>query len=253
MRSVLVLTHRNGHVAVAQQAHGWMCGQLARAWGNERFGPVAPAEEVCLAAEQHDVGMARWDLAPELDPATGLPATVKAMDLDTHLALQLEGPCLLSTQSRYAALLASLKHCVMYQKPNAGGLLRKRGREIRAYLDRSEAFQSELKTGLHVPDAEIERNWRLVRTWDALSHNLLLERAPCVRREVPAANGEVVDIQLDRRGDTHTLEPWPFGSERVVVRTEGRLLEGPYSDRERLHEALAQAPWIELSYELVPA
>jgi hypothetical protein len=249
----MILTHPRGHVAVAQPAHGWMCGQLARAWGNERFGAVAPAEEVCLAAEQHDVGMARWDLAPELDPATGLPATVMTMDLATHLALQMEGPELLATQSRYAALLASLKHCVMYERPNGVGLLRGRNRQIRSYLDRSAAFQAKLRATLSVPDAEIERNWRLVRTWDALSHNLLLDGAPCVRREVPAAGGALVDLQLDRRDDAHTLEPWPFASEPVVVRTEGRLLEGTFGDRDRLHEALARAPWVELAYELVPA
>src|SRR5438445_591647 len=80
---VIVLTHPGGHAAVAQQAHAWMCGQLARAWGNARFGVVVPAEEVCLAAEQHELGMVDWDLAPALDPDTGLPATVTRLDLST--------------------------------------------------------------------------------------------------------------------------------------------------------------------------
>jgi hypothetical protein len=230
-----------------------MCGQLARAWGNDRFGTVHPAEEVCLAAEQHDVGMASWDLAPDLDPASGLPATVMTMDLGTHLALQLEGPRLLSTQSRYAALLASKKHCVMYQNPGVAGLVRKRGREIRAFLERSAAFQAKLRGTLDASDEEIERNWRLVRTFDALSHNLLLDRAPCVRTEVPAADGALVDLRLARRDGAHVLDPWPFAAGRVLVRAEGRLLEGSFSDREELHAALARALWIELTYELVPA
>jgi Protein of unknown function (DUF3891) len=230
-----------------------MCGQLARAWGNDRFGTVHPSEEVCLAAEQHDVGMASWDLAPDLDPASGLPATVMTMELGTHLELQLEGPRLLSTQSRYAALLASKKHCVMYQNPGAASLVRKRSREIRDFLERSAAFQAELRPTLDAPDEEIERNWRLVRTWDALSHNILLERAPCVRTEVPAANGAHVDLELAPRDGALALDPWPFEAPRVVVRTEGRLLEDTFSDREELHAALARAPWIELTYELVSA
>ena len=37
-------------IAISQPAHAWLCGQLARAWGNELFGEVTPLEEVCLAA-----------------------------------------------------------------------------------------------------------------------------------------------------------------------------------------------------------
>ena len=39
-------------IAVGQPAHAWVSGQLARAWGNGRFGTPEPREEVCLAAEQ---------------------------------------------------------------------------------------------------------------------------------------------------------------------------------------------------------
>jgi hypothetical protein len=92
-----------------------------------------------------------------------------------------------------------------------------------------------------------------VRTFDALSHNLLLDRAPCVRTEVPAADGALVDLRLARRDGAHVLDPWPFAAGRVLVRAEGRLLEGSFSDREELHAALARALWIELTYELVPA
>ena len=60
-------------LAIGQASHAWLSGQLARAWGNERFGAVEPWEEVCLAAEQHDIGMAQWERAPTLNPDTGLP------------------------------------------------------------------------------------------------------------------------------------------------------------------------------------
>src|SRR5690348_7524279 len=43
-------------IAIAQPSHAWLSGQLARAWGNERFAAPAPYEEVCLGAEQHDIG-----------------------------------------------------------------------------------------------------------------------------------------------------------------------------------------------------
>jgi len=57
-----------GRIAITQPAHAWLSGQLARAWGNERFGDVVPWEEVCLGAEQHDVGHTAWEQAPALNP-----------------------------------------------------------------------------------------------------------------------------------------------------------------------------------------
>jgi len=37
-------------------------------------------------------------------------------------------------------------------------------------------------------------------------------------------------------GDAYTLDPWPFGAERVVVHATGRLLEAPFADQERMRE-----------------
>ena len=72
-----------GLIIIGQPAHAWVSGQLARAWGNERFGRIEPLAEVCLAAEQHDVGMAAWDAQPALNVATGTYETLKA-ELESH-------------------------------------------------------------------------------------------------------------------------------------------------------------------------
>jgi hypothetical protein len=229
-----------------------MCGQLARAWGNERFGAVEPADEVCLAADQHEAGWERWELAPTLDPDTGLPRTFETAGF-MILDLRTEGPRELATQSRYAALLVSLFHCSFFEPPGRLGRYRPAGRQIHDFHERHKALQAELRPTLGAPDSEIERNFRLLRAWDGLSHDLLLGSAPCTRARVPAAGGALVELAIDRRGDAHTFDPWPFAAGRVVVRTEGRLLEERFSDEERMRETLARAPWVDLSYELVPA
>ena len=79
-------------ITIGQPSHAWLSGQLARAWGNERFGPVEPREEVCLGAEQHDIGMAAWDLTPTRNPDTGLPRSFMEMPLGVHLELWSAGP-----------------------------------------------------------------------------------------------------------------------------------------------------------------
>ena len=79
-------------MCVGQAAHAWVSGQLAREWGNDRFAAPEPLHDVCLGAEQHDVGMAEWDLAPTLDPDTGLPSSFLQMPLSLHLDLWSRAP-----------------------------------------------------------------------------------------------------------------------------------------------------------------
>ena len=82
----------SGVLAIGQPSHAWLSGQLARAWGNQRFGQVEPREEVCLAADQHDVGMAAFDREPSFDERTGLPHSFMEMPLEVHTELWLQGP-----------------------------------------------------------------------------------------------------------------------------------------------------------------
>ena len=98
----------DGVIAIGQPAHAWVSGQLARAWGNDAFPAPEPREEVCLAAEQHDLGMAACDVAPALNPDTGRPQSFLEMPVATHLELWARAPRLARSQSRYPALLVSL-------------------------------------------------------------------------------------------------------------------------------------------------
>jgi hypothetical protein len=59
---------KEGLICITQPKHAWVAGELARAWGNEQFGQFVPTSEVCLAAEQHDIGWLFWEQAPTLNP-----------------------------------------------------------------------------------------------------------------------------------------------------------------------------------------
>lgn len=249
---MILVEHPQGHVAVSQADHAAMCAEFAEAWGNERFGALARADEVRLAAEQHELGWAAWDDSPTLDPATGLPCGVRELSAAVHLPMQIDGPRKLAARSPYAALLVSHKHASMYRRPSVLGLLRPDQRRIRTFLDRSASLQAELRAGVDARDEEIDRDWRLVRVWDALSHDLLFARAPCIRQGVPSAGGPV-ELRLDLRGELYTLDPWPFATDRLSVHAAGRLLTEGFSDEARMRSALAAAPRITLTYDLSPA
>jgi len=231
-------------LAIGQASHAWLSGQLARAWGADGFPPPTPHEEACLAAEQHDVGMAEWDLAPTLDPRTGRPTTFVDLPRETHLALWSAAPRKLETQSRYAALLVSLHGTSLYTRltppesqPPAEAAA------IRAYLAEQAALQARLGAGLD--PAEVERNRSLVFCWDFLSLALCLGWPP---RDSPAVDGVRFRLSEDHR----RLAPWPFAAERVAVRAEGRRLAGTFAGERELHAALAAAPWERLEWELAP-
>ena len=86
----------DGTILIGQPAHAWLSGQLARAW-SEHF---EPRDEVCLAAEQHDIAWIGWERSPERDPETGLPYTFSALPRLRRLELWSGAAAQLLPQSR---------------------------------------------------------------------------------------------------------------------------------------------------------
>jgi hypothetical protein len=100
----------------------------------------------------------------------------------------------------------------------------------------------------------VARNSQLVWTWDLLSLALCLDWALCVARDVPTADGRV-DPQLDscRRPSRLSLDPWPFDSPTLRVHCEAQRIAGRFQSDAALRQALAQAPWATIEFELVGA
>jgi hypothetical protein len=234
-------------LAIGQPAHAWVSGQAARAWGNAAFAAPEPWEEVCLAAEQHDIGMAAWDLAPMLNPRTGRAYAFAEMPRPVHVELWSRAAERLLAQSRYAALLVSLHGTTLYERYPATTDLEL----VQAYLDAQYAFQRELRASMDADPGEVDRNRELLFVWDWLSLALCLDWAPAVSPPAPAKDGPV-KLSLEPAGvGALTLDPWPFAAPQVVLRSEGRRLAGPFESEADLHAALGTAPWTALEWRLM--
>ena len=207
-------------LCIGQASHAWISGQMARAWGE----PFERYEEVCLAAEQHDVGMAEWDLAPSLNPDTGLPQALTEMPFAVHSALWLEAPTKLVTASVYAAALVSLHGTRLYE-------MREPTPEIADYL----AQQEEFRRGLGFARSDLEPGSTLVWIWDYLSLAALL-----------GWTGEVEGLRVDGG----RVDPWPFRASSLTVRCEARRLTDRFTDEAAMHAALAATPPERLELEL---
>jgi hypothetical protein len=241
-----------GWLAIGQPSHAWISGQLARAWGNERFGSLSPLEEVCVAAEQHDVGWSTRDLAPIYNPDSGLPRSFMEMPLDVHLGLFTDGPRSLVSQSRYAALLVSMHGWRLYTRRDLDRASPDDAAAIRTFLAQQRAFQDELIEALGADRAQVERNSMLIWSWDFVSLALCLGWAPIAAKGCPTAS-EPVDLAIGSRAGGATLDPWPFEVPELTVRCEGRRLDRRFGSEEELLEAFAAAPWETLEFELRPA
>jgi hypothetical protein len=209
-------------LCIGQPSHAWISGQMARAWAD----PFAPFDEVCLAAEQHDVGMAEWDLAPSLNAETGLPHSFTEMPFSVHSALWLEGPKRLITTSVYAAALVSLHGTRLYE-------MRERTPSVDEFLSQQETF----RRGLGFAREDLEPASTLVWIWDYLSLAALL--------------GWVGEVE-GYRVDDFRVTPWPFSAPTLTVRCEARRLTERFTDEAAMRAALASAVPETLAIELRP-
>lgn len=262
---IAAMLHRpapEGVIIISQPAHGWVSGQLARAWGNEAFGAFAPAEEVCLAAEQHDLGFIEWEQSPSFNPQTGRPHSFMDLPTALHLELWAKGIRQMLSFGRYPALLVSLhyaslrKHRAVYNSPEAAP-------KEREFLETQARLQAELLTSLksdpyYAPFCAgeiLERNRQLLAVWDWLS--LLLCLGFDEERRVPKtpAASEAIDLVLrpdDRSPARIRMSPWPFRDREVKLAAEGRHLRQTSASESQMRAALRAAPPVPVIMNLLP-
>jgi hypothetical protein len=248
-------------LAIGQASHAWLSGQLARAWGNDRFPVPAPFEEVCLGALQHDIGMAEWDLRPERHPDSGLPRQFFELDRRTHIALWTAAPTRVLSQSRYAALLVSLHGTGLYERFPPRTDDPEIAHAVADYLDGQRALQAQLAAEVGATQEELARNQALLAIWDGLSLALCRDQAPHVvdgfmldrtEASAPPLRGQTPKRKCNDR-NVFTLDPWPFTGDHLALRVEGRrLTEAPYADEPALHAALDRAPVLTVCLALNP-
>lgn len=254
----------NHLICITQPTHAWVAGQLARAWGNELVGSFAPWEEVCLGAEQHDIGWHRWEGTPTLNPKTGYPynftelPTALSVDIWTHVK------DVVMPLGRYPALLISLHGTGLFQRFTHWQRSTDTAQLVTQYLHTEEAFQQQLIESLQAdsyynpyatPEA-IARNRQLVATWDTLSLMLCMGVWDQHQiKQVPTATGETDLVLAAINADPTQIQisPWPFRSDSVTLICEGRILRQPFTDQTMMQKALQTAEWCTITTSLMPA
>ena len=114
-----------------------------------------------------------------------------------------------------------------------------------------EAFQESVIAALGEDPERARRNQRLIWALDFLSLTLLLgwTRQRVVAPTRPGAPDAQLLVESSGRRRL-TVSPWPFATDTIALRCQGRRLEGHYEDEPSLHAAFERAPWVSVRCEL---
>src|SRR5712664_311433 len=104
------------HFVLTMAEHTEMCGQMARAFGNDRFEPPAPFDEVVYIVENHDRGWDPYDANPGLDPATRVPYIMARTPTPDAVKTNRGSPDFNETHHPYCGLLSSMHTWGLYNR-----------------------------------------------------------------------------------------------------------------------------------------
>ena len=244
---MLLRKDEEGVIAISQPAHAWVSGQLARNWDLNDF--VGVREEVCLAAEQHDIGFLTWEQSPSFNPFTGLPHTFLEMPRAIHLAIWTAGIQSVLRFGRYPALLVSKHFTALAQQHGQTGNTEER--QLAEFLEEQEILQTTLETSLandfyytefSLPEI-VRHHQQLVSLWDWMSLLLCHGLAEPQSIRWNRRKGELIHLRLtpEAGGLNINVVPWPFMKPEVTLVCEGRHLLKSYEGEPQMREGLRGA------------
>jgi len=257
---MLLRKDAEGVIAVSQPAHAWVSGQLARNWRQTDF--VGVREEVCLAAEQHDIGFLEWEQSPTLNPNTGLPHTFLEMPRGLHLEIWTRGIQQILRFGRYPALLVS-RHFTGLAQRNGPGDTAEEQKLLKEFVERQEELQTNLETSLandfyygeFSTEEIIHHHQQLVSLWDWMSLLLChgLEKAQLVGWAEWKRQGIQLRLTPAAEEPTRvTVKAWPFAAQAFDVVCEGRHLLRTYTGEKEMRQGLKAAAPLVVQVRLEP-
>lgn len=250
---MLIRVEGDQAILITQPAHAWVSGQIARAWGNDRYSSFGPREAVCLAASLHDIGWVAWEASPTLNPETGLPHSFREMPRETHIDLWSRARRYALDFGRYPALLVSMHGTGLFERFGPGPEAPESVRTlVDRFMDAEHAEQQRLIDHLsadphyapYVQPDVLEANRRLIGLWDGMSLSLCGGLDP--------SGVTIGDFKLTPAGSSNRVgvDPWPFAADTVTLSVDGRYLPGRCETQDELDAALAEADWTTLEFEL---
>jgi hypothetical protein len=261
-------------LAIMMYEHTALCGQLARAFGNDAFEPLSPLDLMIYVISHHDAGWSDFDRDPAVDPKTGLPYNLIETPAEYITVTSRLSPDFNERQHPFCGLISSMHSWGLYngryglsdqvliekfpepQRPLAE-------RMLDGELARQQRLKGEVGGDASVADRldekKIFQNYKQLQFIDtlALYFNRVhpTERGKQTFANVPRSAAEDVSVTIEPKGPgVYALAPFPFAPRNAEFAFPGRFITP--RDGEGAGgwaEALKTAPTAWERFTLVPA
>lgn len=250
------------HFVIRMIDHGAFAGRMARAFGNDAFEAIEPAELVLWAIDNHDRGWTQFDEQPRRNPETGLPYNVVGTPPDVTLQTLNLGPDYNESHHPYCGLINAMHMYGVYTGryglsdriiidimpqssreqflPVLDGLL-KRQKAIK------EQLQSDPAMAAFRDEKRLVQNYRQLQLFDQLAlyfnYKPAGARGEMVFHGVPRSMDESVSVTVREQDDaSYVVTPFPFKGSEVETWCEGHYLVPTDGDDADLKAAFDAAP-----------
>ena len=271
---VIVQTAPEGapRFVITMAEHTNFAGQLARLFGNDRFEPVEPREEMLYLIDHHDQGWRELDAEVLMDPETRLPYHLVETPLEKIVKTGERSPRLNAERHPYCGLLSSMHTWGLYNGRYGLSdmvLLDSISEDLRPVvqsmldgeLKRQERLKAQLAqktdTAEWIDKPRLMQNYKQLQFFDtaALYFQMRHDDDRSVARfdHVPLNSEEDVQVEVTRQSPgVYAFAPFPFSQDGVEVSFTGRyLVPLAGNDDRELDEVLAALPQSSQTVKLV--
>jgi hypothetical protein len=269
------------HFVITMREHLDLCGQVGRAFGNDRFERLNPYDEVLYVVENHDRGWDDYDRNPGLDPNTRLPYLMSRTPAPDSVNTNKGSPDFNERHHPYCGLLSSMHSWGLYNRRYGFTQFVVRTRTtisipvqdtnrplvdsmLAAEIERQNRLKSEVAknpaTQNWIEDKHVFQNYKQLTFFDTLSLYFHLyhasERGEEVYIHVPMTEEADDNVTVRKISDqVYSLDPFPFAGDTLKLTCRGRYVQ-PFPagfPADKVGAELASLPIDNQVYQLVPA
>lgn len=229
--------------------HAKLAGEIASAWGNEKFRRPEPRDRVLLGVNSNNDGWAEHDanllITRDGKPAAfslevvGQGAAFEEIDLQDYLKVRDHAARSVGEKDPYAALLIAMhtysqltEHTDRSRIPSEGRVL------LDDFLDQQRVYQEELRAAItaqdsvtpeHKEEKVIQDHFKLLQACDKLALMACVAFASPANllHPLPLNDGEAAIVRvLPVRPREFRLHPWPFAEEELTLTFPARHVKG---------------------------
>jgi hypothetical protein len=259
-------------LAVMMHEHTALCGQFARAFGNDTFESLDPLDPMIYVIAHHDAGWAEFDRGPVTDPGTGLPYNLIETPAQYITATSQQSPDFNERHHPFCGLMSSMHSWGLYngryglsdqvlikkfpepERPVAERMLE--GELVRQKRLKAEIAKDATLAPL-LDEQKLFQNYKQLQFLDtlALYFNRVHPKArgPQVFAHVPlnAERDTTVTIRPDGPG-VYALSPFPFAPTTAEFAFAGRHITPRQDEGNGWTKILQAAPTGWELFKLVP-